>query len=116
MSSIPISIGDIHRGEWQEHPRFHGVFLKTLLTASDNPFANANTVKVPPGGEIGTHLHETQVETIYVISGQAIFTLEQQEFPLITGQIIAVPGKANHSLRNESSEMVELLTVFTPPL
>ena len=116
MANIPITLTDKNTGEWKEHPRFKGILIKPLLTSADNPHANVNIVRVLPGSTIGTHNHGSQVETIYVIAGQSVFTIAGTETPFVAGQIIAAPVGVEHSLRNDGPEMVELLTIFTPPL
>jgi len=107
---------DIAVEHWQEHTRFPGISFKGLLTTSDNPFASVNVIQVPPGGQIGRHHHPQQFETVWVISGKAILTLDQTEVSIRDGQIIAIPIGLEHALRNEGQELVELLTFFTPPL
>jgi quercetin dioxygenase-like cupin family protein len=109
-------IADLAVEDWQEHARFPGIYLKGLLTVSDNPFANVNALRVPPGGEIGRHHHARQFETIWVIRGNAILTLDQTEVSIRDGQIIAIPIGLEHALRNDGQALVELLTFFTPPL
>ena len=107
---------DLLDGEWQENPHFPGIPMQGLLTRLDNPFANVNAVRVPPGGRISRHRHAGQVETVWVIQGKAILTLDQTEVSLRDGQIIAIPLGLEHALRNEGPALVELLTFFTPPL
>jgi len=109
-------VADIEVGEWQEHARFPGIYVKGLLTSEDNPLATVNVVQVPPGGKIGRHGHAQQLETVWVIQGNAILTLDQTEVPIRDGQIIAIPIGLEHALRNEGETLVELLTFFTPPL
>jgi len=109
-------VADIESGEWQEHARFSGIYMKGLLTSADNPLASVNAVQVPPGGNIGRHRHAQQVETVWVIRGNAILTLDQTEVSIRDGQIIAIPIGLEHALRNEDQVLVELLTFFTPPL
>jgi len=109
-------VADIGTGEWQEHARFPGIYRQGLLTTSDNPFANVNAVRIPSGGTIGRHRHTQQVETVWVIRGNAILTLDQTEVSLRDGQLIAIPIGLEHALRNEGIAPVELLTFFTPPL
>jgi quercetin dioxygenase-like cupin family protein len=115
LSSFP-RVADLTAGDWQEHARFPGIYMKSLLTAADNPHASANIVQVPRGGVIGRHRHAAQVETVWVIRGEPILTLDQTEVPLKDGQIIAIPIGLEHALRNEGQALVELLTFFTPPL
>lgn len=113
--SLP-RLADLETGEWQEHTRFPGIYLKGLLTSADNPLASVNVIQVPPGGKIGRHRHAQQFETIWVIRGNAILTLDQTEVSIKDGQIIAIPLGLEHALRNEDRSPVELLTFFTPPL
>lgn len=112
---LPAHFADAQAGDWREHPRFAGVLLKNLLTSADNALASVNVVRVPPGREIGRHVHAAQVETIYVLAGQGLFWLGAAEVPVRTGRIVAVPMGVEHGLRNPGAEPVELLTVFTPP-
>jgi mannose-6-phosphate isomerase-like protein (cupin superfamily) len=113
--SLP-RVADLHAGEWQEHARFPGIYMKGLLTSADNPLASANVVQVPSGGVIGRHLHAKQVETVWIIKGEAILTLGEAELNLKDGQIVAIPIGLEHALRNEGNTSLELLTFFTPPL
>ena len=109
-------IADLTAGEWQEHIRFPGIYMKALLTSADNPLASVNVVRVPPGGNIGRHRHAQQLETVWVIRGNAILTLDQTEVSIRDGQIIAIPIGLEHALQNKGDTLVELLTFFTPPL
>jgi quercetin dioxygenase-like cupin family protein len=107
---------DLEAGEWQEHARFPGIYIMGLLTTADNPLVTVNVVRVPQGGIIGRHSHAKQLETIWVIRGNAILTLNQTEVSIKDGQIIAIPIGLEHALRNDDPSPVELLTFFTPPL
>ena len=113
--SLP-RVGDLNAGEWQEHTRFAGIYMKGLLTSEDNPLASVNVVQVPPGGIIGRHHHAHQLETVWIIKGNAMLTLDQTDLHLKDGQIVAIPIGLEHALQNEGDTPVELLTFFTPPL
>jgi quercetin dioxygenase-like cupin family protein len=109
-------IADVNAGEWVEHARFKGIYAKTLLTVADNPWANVNVIRVPPGGFVGRHHHATQIEIICVLTGQAVLTLDQTDLSLVNGQLVAIPMGVEHALRNDGAEPAEVLTIFTPPL
>jgi len=109
-------VADLMTGEWQEHARFPGIYMKSLLTTADNPLASVNAVQVPPGGVIGRHRHAQQIETVWVIKGNGILTLDQTDVPMRVRQIVAIPIGLEHALRNEDNSVLELLTFFTPPL
>ena len=109
-------IASLNTGAWQEHPRFPGIMMKPLLTRTDNPLASINGVRVPSNGVIGHHQHPEQVETVFVVAGNCFLTLNDEDVALGPGDIIAIPADLPHALRNNGEKMVELLTIFTPPL
>ena len=102
--------------DWVDHPRFHNITVKSLITPASNALAGVNLVNVPPGGVIGRHLHPKEIETVYVLAGQSELTLGDTNYVFGAGQIVAIPIGLEHALRNTGAETVVLLTVFTPPL
>ena len=100
---------------WKDHPRFAGIQMKRLITKEDNPYASINVVRVPPGGEVGWHTHATQIETVYLLRGQAVLTIGTTDSPMTSGSIVPIPAGTEHALHNVGSEPVELLAIFTPP-
>lgn len=109
-------VADLNTGEWREHARFPGIYMKSMLTSEDNPLASVNVVQVPPFGVIGRHRHAKELETVWIIKGEAILTLDQTDVHLRDGQVIAIPIGLEHALQNEGNTPLELLTFFTPPL
>lgn len=100
---------------WKDHPRFPGIQMKGLITKEENPYASISVVLVPPDGEVSWHMHATQIETVYLLRGQAVLTIGTIESPMISGCIVAIPAGVKHALRNGGSDFVELLAIFTPP-
>jgi len=115
-SALPARVVDSHGGEWREHPRFAGVLMKQLLTSADNGLASVNMVRLPAGREIGRHTHPTQVETVFILSGEGWLFLGTGEVHLTPGQVLAVPMNTVHGLRNPFEQELEILAVFTPPM
>jgi quercetin dioxygenase-like cupin family protein len=116
MATTQPQVGQLYSGEWQEHARFPGIYLKHLVSPRENPLAIVNGLRVPPGGVIGRHHHPAEIEMVYVVSGQCVLTLDEDERPLTAGDIVAIPAGLVHSLRNAGAVLVELLAIFTPPL
>lgn len=102
--------------EWKDHPRFAGVQMKKLLTPADNELANVSQVRVPPGSEVGRHVHATQVETVYILKGQGLLTIGDRSTAMTPGSLVAIPSGCEHSLSNSGSEPIELIAFFTPPI
>ena len=81
--------------QWGDHPRFAGIQMKSLLTRVDNELANVNMIQVPPGNAVGWHIHGTQVETIYLLSGQAVLIVGGTELSISAGCIAAIRPEPN---------------------
>ncbi len=102
--------------EWRGHERFPGMLMKTLITSKENPFLSLNIARIPPGVSLSFHNHTNEVETVYMISGKGILTLEDTDVPFEAGQVIALPMGFNHCLKNTGEEEIQMITIFTPPL
>ena len=99
-----------------EHPRFAGIAMQQVFTQASHPFASLGLVFVPPGGVIGLHTHPNEIEVVHIRAGRAILTTDGVERDFKAGQFVAIPIGMTHGLRNEGSEMVELIAFFTPPI
>jgi len=113
-ANIPIT--DHHDIPWEPHPRYPSVYFKALIKGADNTFTSIGLLRFPPGGVIGIHIHPNEIETIYGLAGEGVFTLQDEELPFAAGRIVSVPMGVEHGLRNESDSDLEILTIFTPPL
>lgn len=98
------------------HPRFAGIEMKQVFTKASHAFASLGIVYVPPNGVIGLHIHPNEIEVVHIRAGSAILTTGEIEREFEAGQFVAIPIGMEHGLRNEGSEMVELITFFTPPI
>ncbi len=114
--STKIPITDHRDIPWEPHPRYPTVYFKPLIKGADNAFVGVGLVRFPPGGVIGIHIHASEVETIYALAGEGVFTLQDEDMIFSAGQIVSVPIGMEHGLRNESEDDLEIMTIFTPPL
>ncbi len=108
----------IHTAEQEEycHPRHDRFFLRDLVTRLENPDLSVHRGRIEVGGEIILHPHENQTETFYILSGEALCTLGEENFAVAAGHCSVAPAGTPHGLKNTGDQPVELLTLFTPPL
>ena len=91
-----ISFKDI---PWSKHPTFEGVELKHLLTSKEtNGEFSYHLVKIAPNKKIGSHIHETQLETHEVIAGSGICINSEKEIIYESGSISIFPMKVPHEI------------------
>jgi len=70
-------------------------------------------ITIKKGSSIGWHIHETDQEIIYVISGQGKCIEDDKEYELVQGQANYCGKGKNHSIRNTNDEDLELFAVIT---
>ncbi|MEZ4484600.1 MAG: cupin domain-containing protein [Syntrophotaleaceae bacterium] len=111
--------GKIVRTAEQEeyaHPAHDRFFLRDVVTAALNPALSVHRGRIEVGGEIRPHAHDQQAETFYILSGQALCTMNGVDTPLTAGCCVVAPPGVSHNLKNIGDDPVELLALFTPPL
>jgi len=60
------------------------------------------------------HIHE-QEETIIVIHGKGTFSTRREEVKATTGTVMYFQPAEEHKLRNDGSESLEFIFIYTPP-
>lgn len=108
----------IQTAEQQEyiHPKHERFFLRDLVTSVENSALSVHRGRIEVGGEIFPHPHETQTETFYVLSGEALCTINEETRSVGAGHCVVAPAGVIHGLKNTGDQPVELLALFTPPL
>ena len=102
--------------EEYSHPRHDRFFMRDIVTALENPNLSVHRGRIEVGGEIFPHPHDTQIETFYILSGEAICTIGGKTYPVSAGHCCVAPAGTVHGLKNSGDQPVDLLAIFTPPL
>lgn len=113
MSGKTINTAD--RAEYP-HPQHRDVFMRDVVTGAENPALSVHRGRIAPGGEILPHIHAGQTETFYILAGEALCTMGEEEVAFGAGSCGVAPAGVRHGLRNAGTAPVELLALFTPPL
>jgi len=102
--------------EWTPHP-FLPIQIKTLLTQkSDRAEITCFLVKVPVGKDIPEHVHETQEDIIFLLSGKGQMWIDGLgDFSIEKGTLIRVPKNTKHRIYGVTEEIINY-DVFAPPL
>ena len=102
--------------EWSKHPTFKGVELKHIITAKDTDGKfSYHLVRIAPGCSIGSHIHETQLETHEVIKGSGKCVNAGSAIPYEPGTISIIQAGVPHEV-DAGSEGLYLFAKFMPAL
>lgn len=113
LPNTTISFGDI---PWSPHPTFEGVELKHIITSQQtNGQFSYHLVKIAPSKKIGNHVHDKQLETHEVISGNGTCLNNSTEIAYAPGVISIFPIGSPHEVI-AGSDGLYLFAKFIPAL
>jgi len=102
------------RPSWTNHPAFAGVRLSERAGASDTDGAlKTLVVRLDPGAVMAAHRHPAQVEQHFVVGGDGVLKLGDEERRYRPGDLQVIARNAEHSVRAGPDGMV-ILAVFSP--
>ena len=106
---------DANAMEWSRDPRFPKIAIKILESKLTHPTTSVVLVRLEPGADIQTHVHEVASETAYILDGEGTFTVDGERIVQTAGMGLTVPPGTPHSLVNTGSGALELIAMHSPP-
>ena len=113
---IPNKVKNFEDVPWNKHPTFDGVELKHIVTSNEtNGEFSYHLVRIAPNKSIFNHIHELQLETHEVISGEGVCINNQCEIPYSPGVISIMPKAIPHEVHAGNNGLL-LFAKFIPAL
>jgi mannose-6-phosphate isomerase-like protein (cupin superfamily) len=78
--------------------------------------SQAAVMTIEPGGDAGPEEAHSGDQIIYIVEGEALVRVRDQEYRAGAGTLLTIPARARHSVRNPGAQPVFLLTVYAPPV
>lgn len=98
------------------HPKFKGVGLATFITKNDTGTASVCLLDIPPGSGLPVHVHDPQVDSIYVVCGKGEAYVNGAWEPVGEGDYIFVPETTEHGMKNTGDGPLKIFVHHSPPL
>ena len=86
---------------------------KTDLLRGERLFAGLNCFE--PGQEHALHKHAGQDKLYYVVAGQGIVRVAEDETSISAGDLVLAKSDEPHALRNPGPERLVVMIVMAPP-
>ena len=83
------------------------------IVLEDEPDHKVKRIVVHPGKRLSLQRHQRRSEHWYVISGNALVTLDSRDIPVNPGEAIDIPRGAAHRVTNPDSEDMAFIEVQT---
>lgn len=98
------------------HPKFANVTWTTFITGKDTDTASVCMLDIPPGGGLNLHMHDPQVDSIFVVTGKGEAYVNGSWEPVEAGDYIFVPQTAEHGMKNRGDTPLKIFVHHAPPL
>jgi quercetin dioxygenase-like cupin family protein len=101
---------------WEPHPYLPIQIKPFVSRKADQADVTIFLVKLPAGMEIPDHVHETQEDIIFIVSGRAKMWIDGVgDFVLEPGTFVRVPPNTHHRMYEVTEDILNY-DVFSPPL
>jgi quercetin dioxygenase-like cupin family protein len=107
-------VGEGTDGLREERLVFGEVTVVIKVSAEDSGGAMTVLEEVPPMVDTPLHVHSREDELFYIVEGEHIITLGEQEFRLGPGEAIFAPRGIPHAHRRVEPGVGRELVVLTP--
>ena len=94
----------------------HGSEIRPLIDRTTSPITQCSLAEetLPPGASVTPHHHEVLEEVYYILSGQGMMKVGDEEQAVGTGDAIYIPKHHRHTLTNTGQEAMKILLVCGP--
>jgi quercetin dioxygenase-like cupin family protein len=72
-------------------------------------------LRFSPGGGVPEHNHAGSLEVVYILNGTGELVLEGKKSIVKAGDVVHIPVGMKHAFRNNGTDSVDLIQVYSPP-
>ena len=98
------------------HPKLANVRMATDITGKDTETVSVCMIDIAPNEGAPIHRHDSQVDSILVISGKGEAYVNGRWEPVEAGDNIFVPQTAEHGMKNTGDGYLKIFVHHSPPL
>ena len=93
-----------------------GSEIRELLAHRNSCIRNQSLAeaRLPPGGRTAPHYHRRTEEIYYILSGEGLMQIAQQQIKVVAGDAIAIPPGEVHTIANAGKETLIFLCCCAP--
>jgi mannose-6-phosphate isomerase-like protein (cupin superfamily) len=92
--------------------RYRGEFFRVLQQTDRSQTA---VMTIAPGEDAGPEETHRADQIIYIVEGDALMRVEDEERRAAAGSLVMIPAGARHHVRNAGRAPLFFVTVYAPP-
>ncbi len=98
------------------HPRLANVRMAYCITSKDTETVSVCMIDIAPNEGAPIHRHDSQVDSILVLSGKGETYVNGRWEPVEAGDYIFVPPGEEHGIRNTGDGDLRIFVHHSPPI
>ncbi|WP_052812699.1 cupin domain-containing protein [Desulfonatronum thioautotrophicum] len=102
--------------DFADHPKFAGVRIAVLVRGTDSDRVSVSQLEIAPGVEVPIHTHDPQLDSIFVLSGEAEVYINGEWVTVGPEDYLLAPSGVEHGVRNSGQVPLRLFIHHSPPL
>lgn len=110
---------DAARIPWYSPPGHPGAYSKLLVgpegAAAESDQIDFRVSLYPPHGAVSEHVHENAAHIYYIIDGEALMQLGDEEVLVTPGQAVFIPAGVVHAAQNAGTGNLQFVVLAIPP-
>jgi mannose-6-phosphate isomerase-like protein (cupin superfamily) len=92
--------------------RLNSFFREVLSTG---PHSQVVVMSIPPGGEIGSEVHDDVDQVLVFVQGEGEAILDGEKSVVGPDRLVHVPAGTRHNFVNTGKADMRLYTIYAPP-
>ena len=88
--------------------------VEFLARTKDTPRFTCGIIEFAAGREVEPHVHADEDDSFYILDGEIVFVLGDDEVKAPAGTFVLVPPGVEHGFRNDTAETVRILNIHAP--
>ena len=90
--------------------------VEFLARTADTPRFTFGIISFQAGRTLESHIHPDEDDSFYILDGEIVFTLGEQDDEVVAGPgtFVLVPPGIEHGFRNDTDRPVRILNVHAP--
>lgn len=114
MSELKVIHMKDVKPEFRDPPRRSWILVCEKTVGSKNLAMGVN--ETYPGSMVPEHMHESEEEIMFFVSGRGMFVTEGKEIPIEPGICIYNPPGKPHKIVNTGEEVLRFIWIYSPQL
>ena len=110
LDNLSFDLNNVKFSKFEE-----GVLWDRILTENIASRFSLDVIRIPPGTETVSHIHDNSEELYVVTAGEAEVWVSKKKYLLKKGNLLFIPKKSLHTIINKMDTNFEFLVFTSPP-